>query len=163
MEIWNVQSRTLRIATVVIISQTNYTITHWGRYSFYYFYQMLNPLNKWKIMSEVVLLLPNTNHLQQVEDCVRLYYFYQMLTTFNEWRYCHMLCYFYQILTTFNKWKIMSEVVLFLPKYWPTSERLCQRLHMTIGKGRLANKILTIQTQVQYIEWWRRYMYIVLN
>jgi hypothetical protein len=37
----------------------------------YYFYQILTTSNKMKIMSEVVLLLPNTDHLQQVEDYVR--------------------------------------------------------------------------------------------
>jgi hypothetical protein len=36
----------------------------------YYFYQILTAFNKSKIMSEVVLLLPNTNLLQQVKDYV---------------------------------------------------------------------------------------------
>ena len=61
----------------------------------YYFYQILTSFNKLKIISEVVLLILNTDLLQQVEDCQRLYYFYQ-------------------ILTSFNKLKIMSEVVLLL-------------------------------------------------
>ena len=173
------------------------------------FHQILIAFNKWKIISEVGLLLPNTDHFQQVEDyvrgcststkywslstswglCPRLYYFYQILTTFNKlkimsevvllllntdrfqqvedyvrgcttstkywplstsWRLCPRLYYFYQILTTFNKLKIMSKVVLLLPntdrfqqvedyiwgwttstKYWPlsTSWRLCPRLY----------------------------------
>ena len=173
-----------------------------------YFYQILTVFNKFKIMSEVVLLLPNTDRLQQVQDyvrgcststkywpsstssrlCQRLFYFYQILTVFNKlqimsevvlllpntdrfqqvadyvrgcptsikywpsstsWRLCQRLFYFYQILTVFNKLQIMSEVVLLLPntdrlqqvaeyvrgcststKYWPssTSSRLCQRL-----------------------------------
>ena len=175
----------------------------------YYFYQILTTFNKLKIMSEVVLLLPNTDRLQQIEDdvrgyttstkywppstnwrwCQRLYYFYQILTTFNKlkmtseiilllpntdhlqqiedyvssyttstkywppstnWRLCQRLYYFYQILTAFNKLKIMSVVILLLPdtdrlqqiedyvrgyttstKYWPpsTNWRLCQRLY----------------------------------
>ena len=66
-------------------------------------------------MSEVALLLPNTDHLQQVEDYVR------GSTTSTEywpistgWRLCQRLHYFYQILTAFNKLKNMSEVVLLL-------------------------------------------------
>ena len=47
-------------------------------------------------MSEVVLLLPNTDSLRQADDYVRDYYFYQ-------------------ILTAFNKLTIMSEIVLHLP------------------------------------------------
>ena len=34
----------------------------------YYFYHMLTDFNKLKIMSEIVLLLPNTDHLKQVKD-----------------------------------------------------------------------------------------------
>jgi hypothetical protein len=101
-------------------------------------------------MSEVALLLANTDRPQQVEDYVR------GCTTSTKywppstgWRLCQRLHY-YQILTAFNKLKIMSEVALLLPiidrpqqvedyvrgcttssKYWPTSTgwRLCQRLH----------------------------------
>jgi hypothetical protein len=36
-------------------------------------YQILTAFNKFKIMSETVLLLPNTDRLQQVEDYVRGY------------------------------------------------------------------------------------------
>ena len=117
----------------------------------YYFYQILTSFNKLKIMSEVVLLLPNTDLLQQVEDYVR------GCTTSTKywppstsWRLCQRLYYFYQILTSFNQLKIISEVVLLLlntdllqqvedyvrgcttsTKYWPpsTSWRLCQRLY----------------------------------
>ena len=117
----------------------------------YYFYRILTAFNKLKIMSEVVLLLPNADRLQQVEDYVR------GCTTPTEywppstnWRLCQRLYYFYRILTAFNKLKIMSEVVLLLPnadrlqqvedyvrgcttstEYWPpsTSWRLCQRLY----------------------------------
>ena len=81
----------------------------------YYFYQILTSFNKLKIMSEVVLLLPNTDLLQQVEDYVR------GCTTSTKywppstsWRLCQRLYYFYQILTSFNKLKIMLEVVLLL-------------------------------------------------
>ena len=113
----------------------------------YYFYQRLIAFNKLKIMSEVVLLLPKTDRLQQVEDYVRGY------TTSTKywppstsWRLCQRLYYFYQRLSAFNKLKIMLEVVLLLPKtdrlqhvedyvrgcttstkHWPpsTSWRLC--------------------------------------
>ena len=101
----------------------------------YYFYQILTAFNKLTIMSEVVLLLPNTDSLQQVDDyvrgcttstkywqpstswrlCQRLYYFYQILTAFNKLTIIQRLYYFYQILTAFNKLTIMSEVVLLLP------------------------------------------------
>ena len=37
---------------------------------FFYFHQILTGFNKVKIMSEMVLLLPNTDSLQQVEDYV---------------------------------------------------------------------------------------------
>jgi uncharacterized protein (DUF1499 family) len=117
---------------------------------YFYFYQILTAFNKLKIMSEVVLLLPNTDSLQQVEDYVRgctTSTKYWLPST--SWRLCQRLFYFYQILTAFNKLKIMSEVVLLLPntdslqqvedyvrgcststKYWlpSTSWRLCQRL-----------------------------------
>ena len=64
-------------------------------------------------MSDVVLLLVNTDRLQQVEDYVR-----GCITSTKYWlpstscRSCQRLYYFYQILTAFNKLKIMSEVVL---------------------------------------------------
>jgi hypothetical protein len=117
----------------------------------HYFYQILTAYNKLKFMSEVVLLLSNTDRLQQVEDYVR------GCTTSSEywptstgWILCQRLHYFNQILTAFNKLKIMSEVALLLAntdrlqqvkdyvrgyttsiKYWPPSTgcRLCQRLH----------------------------------
>ena len=193
----------------------------------YYFYQILTAFNKLTIMSEVVLLLPNTDSLQQADDyvkgcttstkywqpstswrlCQRLYYFYQILTAFNKltimsevvlllpntdslqitddyvrgcttstkywqpstnWRLCQRLYYFYQILTAFNKLTIMSEVVLLLPntdslqqtdvyvrgcttstKYWQpsTSWRLCQRLHYFYQILTAFNK-LTIMSEV---------------
>jgi hypothetical protein len=98
----------------------------------YYFYQILTSFNKLKIMSEVVLLLPNTDLLQQVEDYVRdcttstKYWppatsedYVRGCTTSakywppsTSWRLCQRLYYLYQILTSFNKLKIMSEVVL---------------------------------------------------
>ena len=98
----------------------------------FYFYEKLKAFNKLKIMSDVILLLQNTDNLQQVEDyvrCQRLFYFYEILTTFNKlkimsevvisnlsrsWRLCQMLFYFYETLTTFNKLKIMSYIVLLL-------------------------------------------------
>jgi uncharacterized protein (DUF1499 family) len=121
--------------------------TSWGLCQMlFYFY--LTTYNKLSIMSDVVLLLPNTDRLQQVEDYVRC-----CTTSTKYWppstsrRLCQMLFYFY--LTTFNKLRIMSDVVLLLPntdrlqqvedyvrccttstKYWPpsTSRRLCQML-----------------------------------
>ena len=111
----------------------------------YYFYQILTTPNKLKVMSEIVLLLPNTDHLQQLEDYVRGCTKYWPPPT--KWRLYQRLFYFYQILITPNKLKIMSEIVLLLPntdhlqqleedyvrgctKYWPppTKWRLCQRL-----------------------------------
>jgi uncharacterized protein (DUF1499 family) len=116
----------------------------------FYFYQIMTAFNKSKIMSEVVLLLPNNDCLQPVEDYIRgcsTSTKYWLPST--SWRLCQRLFYFYQILTAFNKLKIMSEVVLLLPstdclqqvkdyvrgcststKYWlpSTSQRLCQRL-----------------------------------
>ena len=116
----------------------------------FYFSEILTTFNKLKTMSEVVLLLRNTDNLQQVEDYVRCY-----STSTKHWqlstscRLCQMLFYFYEILTTFNKLKIMSEVFLLLrnidnlqqvedyviccstsTKYWQpsTSWILCQRL-----------------------------------
>ena len=102
-------------------------------------------------MSEVVQLLPNTDHLQQVEDdvsgCTTSAKYWLPPTN---WRLCQRLYNFYQKLTTSNKLKIMSEVVQLLPntdylqqvedyvrgcttsnKYWPpsTSWRLCQKFY----------------------------------
>ena len=82
----------------------------------FYFYQILTAFNKLKIMPEVVLLLPNTDHLQQVKDytrgcCTSTKYW----PPSTSWRLCQRLYHFYQILITLNKLKIMSEVVLFLP------------------------------------------------
>jgi hypothetical protein len=128
------------------------TLTGWRLWQrLHYFYQILITFNKLQIMSEVALLLPNTDHLQQVEGYVRgctTSTKYWPPTT--SWSLCQRLYYFYQILTAFNKLKTMSEVALLLAnidrpqqveyyvrgyttsiKYWPpsTSWRLCQRLH----------------------------------
>ena len=117
----------------------------------YYFYQILTAFNKLTIMSEVVLLLPNTDSLQQADDyircCTTSTKYWQPSTS---WRLYQMLYYFYQILTAFNKLTIISDVVLLLPntdslqqaddyvrgcttstKYWQpsTNWRLCQRLY----------------------------------
>ena len=88
----------------------------WLCQSLFYFYQILTTFNKVTIMSEVVLLLPNTDRLQQVEDYVigcSTSTKYRSSSTC--WRLYQRLSYFYQILTVFNKLKIMSEVVLLLP------------------------------------------------
>jgi len=71
--------------------------------------------NKLKIMPEVALLLANTDRPQQVEDYVR-----GCTTSTNywspstSWRLCQRLHYFSRILTDLNRLKIMSEVVLLL-------------------------------------------------
>jgi phage terminase large subunit-like protein len=81
----------------------------------YYFYQILTTFNRLKIMSEVVLLLPNTVCLQQAEDYVRgCTTSTKYCPSSTSWRLCQRLYYFYQILVVFNKLKIMSEVVLLL-------------------------------------------------
>ena len=131
--------------------------------SLYFFYQILTASNKVKIMSEFVLLLPNTDRLQQVDDYVRV------CTTSTKywppptwWSICQSLYYFYQILTASNKVKIMSEFVLFLPnidrlqhgevyvrvcttstKYWqpPTWWRLCQSLYYFYQILTASNKV----------------------
>ena len=99
-----------------------------------YFLRILTEHNRLNIMSEVTLLLANTDRAQSAEDYVRgcttstkywppstswrlcqtLQYFYGILTTSTGWRLYQRLHYFYQILTTVNKLKIMSEVVLLL-------------------------------------------------
>ena len=88
----------------------------WLRQRLYYFYQILTAFNKLKVMSEIVLLLPNTDRLQQVEgyvrDCTTSTKYWPPSTS---WRLYQRLFYFYQILTAFNKLMIMSEVVLLLP------------------------------------------------
>ena len=90
--------------------------TSWGLCPrLYYFYQILTAFNKLKIMSEVVLLLPNTDHFQQVEDYVRGCTTTKYWPLSTNWRLCQRLCYFYLILIAFNKLMIMSEVVLRLP------------------------------------------------
>jgi hypothetical protein len=82
------------------------------------------------LMSEVVLLLPNTDHLQQVEDNVRgCSTSTKYWPPSTRWWLCQSLFYFYQILTTFNKMTIMSEVVLLLPN----TDRLQQVEDYVIG------------------------------
>ena len=80
-----------------------------------FFYETLTAFNKLKIMSYVVLLLPNTDNLQQVEyyvrGCSTSTKYWQPSTS---WRICQRLFYFYEILTTFNKLNIMSGVILLL-------------------------------------------------
>jgi hypothetical protein len=135
----------------------------------YYFYQILTAFNKLTIMSEIVLLQPNTNSLQQaddnVRDCTTSTKYWQPSTN---WRLCQRLYYFYQILTAFNKLTIMSDVVLLLPntdslqqtddyvrccttstKYWQpsTTWRLCQRLYYFYLKLTAFNN-LTIMSEV---------------
>ena len=83
----------------------------------FYFNQVLTAFNKLEIMSEVVLLQPNTDRHQQVGDYVRGC---STSTTYwspsTSWRLCQMLFYFYHALTAFNKLEIMSDIVLLLPR-----------------------------------------------
>ena len=106
--------------------------THWRLCQrLYYFYPIQTSSNTLKIVSEVVLLLPDTDLLQHIEDCVR------GCTTSTRyrpppthWRLCQRLYYFYPIQTSSNTLKIVSEVVLLLPDTDPpTHWRLCQRLY----------------------------------
>ena len=55
------------------------------------------PSTIWRFLSELVLLLPNTDRLQQFED------------------FCQSLFYFYQILTALNNLKIFVRAFLLLP------------------------------------------------
>jgi hypothetical protein len=82
----------------------------------FYFYQILTAFIKLTIMSEVDLLLLNTDCLHQVDNYVRGWFtstkYWQPSTS---WRLCQMFYYFYHIMTAFNNLKIMSDVVLLLP------------------------------------------------
>ena len=126
-------------------------LTCWGLCRRLSFYQILTAFNKLEIMSEVALLLANTDRPQQVEVYVRgCTTSTEFWPTSTGWRLCQRLHYFYQILTAVNKLKIMSEVALLLAntdrpqhvegyvrgcatssEYGPpsTSWRLCPRLH----------------------------------
>ena len=105
--------------------------TSWRLCQRLHYYQILTDLNKLKIMSEVALLLPNTDRPQQVQNYVRgcttstKYWRFQQVEdyvrgcttstkywpTSTGWKLCQRLHYFYQILTISTSW------------------RLCQRLH----------------------------------
>ena len=77
----------------------------------FYFYQILTTFNKLKIISDVVLLLPNTDCLQEVEDYVRgCSISTKYWLSAGSWRLCQRLFYFYQILSAFNKLEMASEV-----------------------------------------------------
>jgi hypothetical protein len=92
-------------------TSTGWRLCQW----LHYFYQIVTAFNKLKIMSEVALLLANTDRPQQVEDYVRgcstsSKYWPPSIS----WRLCQRLLFFYRILTNLNKLKVMSEVVLLL-------------------------------------------------
>ena len=131
----------------------------------FYLYQILTAFNKLKIMSEVVLPLPNTDCLQQVEDYVRgcststKYWLpSHKLKIMSEvvlllpntdclhtsWRLCQRLFYLYQILTAFTQVEDYVRGCSTSTKYWlpSTSWRLCQRLFYLY-------QILTAFTQVE--------------
>ena len=104
----------------------------------FYFYHVMTAFNKMGIMSDVVLLLPRNDRLQQDGDYVRCC---STSTTYwppsTRWRLCQRLFYFYHrtdrlqqdgdyvtccststiVLTDFNKLEIMSDDVLLLPSY----------------------------------------------
>jgi hypothetical protein len=74
-------------------------------------YHVLTSINKFKIVSDVVLL-PCTDLQQQVEDCVRrcpptIYW-----PPSTSWRLCQTLSSSYHVLTSINKLMIVSDVVL---------------------------------------------------
>ena len=143
----------------------------------YYFYQILTAFNKMTIMSEIVLLLPNIDSLQQTDDyvrgCTTSTKYWQPSTT---WRLCQRLYYFYQILTAFNKLTIMSEIVLLLPntdrlqytdvyvrgcttstKYWQpsTTWRLCQRLYYFYQILTAFNKLTIVRGCTTSTKYWQ--------
>ena len=93
-------------------SSTSWRLCH----RLFYFDQIPIVFNMLKIISEVVLLLSNTDRLQQVGDYVRgCSTSTKYWPPSTSWRLCQRLFYFDQILTVFNKLKILSEVVLLLP------------------------------------------------
>ena len=96
---------------------------------YFFCYQILTPMNKFKMVPEVVLLLSRlctlliTSHHEQVQDYTRDYF---TATKFGlPWtrsRIWQRLLYFYQTLTTMNKFKITSNVVLLqYPMHWSPS------------------------------------------
>jgi hypothetical protein len=117
---------------------------------YFFCYQILTTMNKFKMVPEVVLLLPNTDPHEQLQDGTR-----GCSTSVKYWpswttsRWYQRLFYFCQILATMNNFKMVPEVVLLLSntdyheqvqdgtrgcstsvKYWPpwTSSRWYQRL-----------------------------------
>jgi hypothetical protein len=108
-------------------------------------------------MAEVVLILLNTDRLQQVEyygrGCSTSTKYWLPSTSWILWQ---RLFYFYHILTAFNKLKIMSEVVLLLLN----TDRLQQVEYY--GRGcSTSTKYLTpfnklnIMSKVAHDNWWR--------
>jgi hypothetical protein len=95
-------------------NKPNFKFPHKMSFISFYFNQILTAINKLKIMSEVVLLLLNTDLLQQVEDYLRGCTTTKYWPPSESWRLCQRLYYLYQILTSFNKLKIISEVVLLI-------------------------------------------------
>jgi hypothetical protein len=115
-------------------------------------------MNKFKMVPEVVLLLPNTGHHEQVQDGTR-----GCSTSVKYWlpwtssRLSQRLFYFCQILAPMNKFNIIPEIILLLltPKlpnmfkvmyvtnYQPpwTSSRLYQRLFYCYQIRTAMNKI----------------------
>ena len=115
-------------------------------------------MNKFKMVPEVVLLLPNTGHHEQVQDGTR-----GCSTSVKYWlpwtssRLSQWLFYFCQILAPMNKFNIIPEIVLLLltprlpnmfkvmyvTNYQPpwTSSRLYQRLFYCYQIRTAMNKI----------------------
>ena len=103
------------------------------------------------IISEVVLLLTNTDCRHQVEDYVRgcstSTKYWQPSTS---WLLCQRLFYFYQILTTFTKFKIMSEVVLPSNKY--------NQIITTFTKLKFMSEIVLLLPTTNHLHQWEYYV-----
>jgi len=139
----------------IVVTTQIVTFKHILSKILFYFYSInyWPPSTSSKNMSDVVLL-PNSDRLQQVEDyvrgCTTSIKFWPPSTS---WKICQRLYYFYKILTAFSKSKHILEVVLLLPnsdrlqqvekyvrgcttstKFWPHSAswKLLQRLYMIV-------------------------------
>ena len=112
--------------------------TSWKLYQrLFNFYQILTVFNKLEIMSEVVLLLQDTDSLQQVGDYVRgcststKYWLLQQIEDYargcftstktwqpsTSWRLCQRLFYLYQILKSSTSWDYAKGCSTSI-KYW---------------------------------------------
>ena len=97
------------------------------------------PTTIWRFLPELVLLLLNSDRLQQFEDFCQSLFYYQILTAFNNLKilselvlpntdsfqqfedFCLCLFYFYKILTAFNNLKIFVKACSTSTKNWLAS------------------------------------------